>query len=159
MADILRDSDLPEAVLAAVGPGQLATMLAGVNAKAVRHAPCLGSTDPVPTDAQLAEAKLILLGAVSRWARVGEGAVQSQTAGPFSVATDTRERGGYNLWPSEVEQLRALCVSDAERGGAFTFDVSPALGGTHAPWCNVNFGANYCSCGADIAGYPIYEQP
>lgn len=28
----------------------------------------------------------------------------------------------------------------------------------HMPWCNLAFGANWCSCGADIAGYPIYEN-
>lgn len=32
------------------------------------------------------------------------------------------------------------------------FDCSP-----HLPWCNLNFGATYCSCGVDIAGVPIYE--
>lgn len=28
----------------------------------------------------------------------------------------------------------------------------------HLPWCSLNFGATYCSCGADIAGWPIYED-
>jgi hypothetical protein len=27
------------------------------------------------------------------------------------------------------------------------------------PWCSVNFGALYCSCGADLTNYeyPLYE--
>lgn len=27
----------------------------------------------------------------------------------------------------------------------------------HRPWCNLMWNASYCSCGADIAGTPIYE--
>ncbi len=40
--------------------------------------------------------------------------------------------------------------------GAFAIDMVGSAT-THAPWCNLAFGALYCSCGADIAGYPIYE--
>lgn len=35
-----------------------------------------------------------------------------------------------------------------------------ATGGSHVehrPWCNLMFLASYCSCGADIAGEPIFE--
>lgn len=42
--------------------------------------------------------------------------------------------------------------------GAFSFRPSGAWSSIHAPWCALAFGALYCSCGADIAGYPIYEQ-
>lgn len=42
--------------------------------------------------------------------------------------------------------------------GAYAFDTAP-LGSIHAAWCSLNFGALYCSCGADIAGFPIYEEP
>lgn len=41
--------------------------------------------------------------------------------------------------------------------GAFSIDTAPALTDAHAPWCNLAFGATYCSCGADIAGVAIYE--
>lgn len=41
--------------------------------------------------------------------------------------------------------------------GAFAVDMVGAVS-IHQPWCNLNFGATYCSCGADIAGYPIYED-
>lgn len=41
--------------------------------------------------------------------------------------------------------------------GAFSIDMAPAGGSVHQPWCATSLGANYCSCGADIAGYPIYE--
>lgn len=40
--------------------------------------------------------------------------------------------------------------------GAFSF--RPYGSGTpHLPWCNLTFGALYCSCGTDIAEHPIYE--
>lgn len=41
--------------------------------------------------------------------------------------------------------------------GAFSIDTLGAST-VHQPWCSLNFGATYCSCGADIAGYPIYED-
>jgi hypothetical protein len=40
--------------------------------------------------------------------------------------------------------------------GAFSIDTAPA-GTVHLPWCSSQFGALYCSCGADIAGTPIFE--
>lgn len=40
--------------------------------------------------------------------------------------------------------------------GAFAIDMVNA-GSRHLPWCSLAFGANYCSCGTDIAGRPIFE--
>lgn len=40
--------------------------------------------------------------------------------------------------------------------GAFAIDMV-GTSSAHLPWCSLNFGANYCSCGVDIAGYPIFE--
>jgi hypothetical protein len=42
--------------------------------------------------------------------------------------------------------------------GAFSIDMFNA-DSVHLPWCSLNFGALYCSCGVDIAGYPIFEEP
>jgi hypothetical protein len=43
-----------------------------------------------------------------------------------------------------------------EASGAFSIDqVSRAS--VHLAWCSLMMGANYCSCGVDIAGVPIYE--
>lgn len=44
-----------------------------------------------------------------------------------------------------------------ETSGAFAVDMVGGPGTVHLPWCNLAFGANYCSCGADIAGRPIFE--
>ena len=150
---ILAKTDLP---LAVQSNELVDAMVAGANAKAARVAPCLSSNDPAPAEDQVAEAKLILIGAVKRWVEAGSGALQSQTAGPFGVTVDTRQRGGFNLWPSEIEQLQAIC-KDINAGKAYAIDTAPSLGGLHMPWCALNFGATYCSCGVDIAGEPIYE--
>lgn len=99
----------------------VATMVAGANARAERVAPCL--LEP-GKDAERAEAKLILIGAVQRWTEAGAGAVQSTTAGPFGMTVDTRQRTGFNLWPSEIEVLQQLCAG--ETGGAFTVDTMPS---------------------------------
>ncbi|HET8627739.1 MAG TPA: hypothetical protein VFL91_09985, partial [Thermomicrobiales bacterium] len=77
MAEIIKVSDLPADLQSA---DLIADMVAGANAKASRVAPCLDSTDPAPTAGMLAEAKLILLGAVKRWTEAGSGAFQQQTA-------------------------------------------------------------------------------
>lgn len=155
MAEIITDTDLPAAVVSAVDAAELALMIAGANARASRVAPCLASTDPAPTDDQVAEAKLILVGAIKRWTQAGAGAFQSQTAGPFAVAVDTRQRGGYNLWPSEITQLQELC-GKRERA-AFQIDTAPSRAAVHAEACALVFGALYCDCGADIAGVPLYD--
>jgi hypothetical protein len=109
-----------------------------------------------PTAGIVAEAKLILIGAVKRWAEASSGALSSQQAGPFAQVLDTRQRTGFNLWPSEIEALQDICAT-ATTSGAFSLDTAPSLSGVHAPWCALAFGANYCSCAGDIAGFPLYE--
>lgn len=49
-----------------------------------------------------------------------------------------------------------LLLGLTDPSGAFAIDMVPA-GSVHLPWCSLNFGANYCSCGVDIAGTPIFE--
>ena len=43
-----------------------------------------------------------------------------------------------------------------DSGKAFSIDTAPNST-AHLPWCSLEMGAAYCSCGVDIAGYPIYE--
>ena len=121
-------TDLPQSVRDAFEADELAGIVAGLNAKAKRVAPCLTGTDPAPSEGQLAEAKLILLGTLKRWAEAGAGALtqRTQTAGPFnqSESYDTRQRTGYNLWPSEISELQAVCRSGSENDGAFTVDMT-----------------------------------
>jgi len=112
---ILDTADLPATVQS---HELVATMVAGANARAARVAPCL--LEPDKDDAR-AEAKLILAGAVQRWAEAGAGGIQQVTAGPFGQTLDTRQRTGFNLWPSEIEVLQDLCTRDS--GGAFGIDT------------------------------------
>lgn len=44
----------------------------------------------------------------------------------------------------------------AKDSGAFAIDMVPGVGSIHDLACSLRFGAGYCSCGADIAGKPIY---
>ena len=154
MAAIITSADLPEKVTEQVEPTQLDIMLHGANAKASRVAPCLASTDPAPSDDHLAEARLILVGAVTRWSEAGAGALQQQTAGPFTVTTDTRQRGGYNLWPSEIEGLQAICRA-GNPNRAFEVDSTPPRTSGHPLWCALYEGLP-CSCGVDLAGVPLF---
>ncbi|MGW5316725.1 hypothetical protein [Nocardia thailandica] len=154
MAEIITSTDLPASVVSSVDAAELALMIAGANARASRVAPCLASASPPPSADQLAEAKLILVGALKRWAEAGSGAKASQTAGPFAMTVDTRQRGGYNLWPSEITQLQEIC-GKRERS-AFQLDTAPTGLSMHAEACALVFGAAYCDCGADIAGVPLW---
>ena len=59
---------------------------------------------------------------------------------------------------SILDEWWALLGLAATRTGAFSF--RPYGGsGVHQPWCNLAFGAAYCSCGADLTNYayPLYE--
>lgn len=50
-----------------------------------------------------------------------------------------------------------LLLGLVESSGAFSIDMV-GFANPHLPWCSSMFGAAYCSCGADIAGTPIYER-
>lgn len=160
MVDLINLTDLPESMQS---EDFIAAMVSGANAQAARVAPCLAATtDSGPSPAQVDEAKLVLLGAVSRWVQAGSGALvsRSETKGPFSeseqyasgtVAAST----GYRLWPTEIAQLQDICKNGDDSTGVFSVNTAPGIG-THLPWCSINFGASYCDCGMDIAGQPIY---
>ncbi len=152
MTEILSSDDLPTDIAT---NAMVDMWVEGANARASRVAPCLASTDPAPTADQLAEAKLVLVGAVIRWSQAGAGAYQSQSAGPFAVTVDTRQRGGFNLWPTEIAQLQDICKS-GQQETAFAVDTVAAAA-WHSPICSVYFGGS-CSCGASIAGAPLYED-
>ena len=126
-------------------------MIADALAMAAVVAPCILEEDFAYT----AAAKAIIRGAILRWNDAGSGALTQQGAGPFQVTMDTRQKRSGMFWPSEINQLQDLCAESGQ-AGAFTIDML-GVSSIHADTCSLRFGANYCSCGADIAGFPIYE--
>ena len=149
-ADLAPFAEIPEAKALA--------MIEDALALAARVAPCI-TEDSFTYEAA---AKAVLRRAILRWNDAGSGALTQETLGnDYSYSTDTRDQRGSRsglFWPSEIQQLQDLCKG--EDSGAFQIDtVSTAV--VHAEICAINFGANYCSCGADLTQYlyPLYELP
>ena len=80
---------------------------------------------------------------------------EGQTARLGDVLLRARQNVTPELLPPSIGNYRKGGVV-ASGGQAFAVDVM-TLTAVHQPWCNVNLGANYCSCGADLAGYPLWE--
>jgi hypothetical protein len=55
-----------------------------------------------------------------------------------------------------IDEWWALLGLTPPDGGAFSVDML-GTGSLHLPWCDLYFGGASCSCGVDIAGYPIFE--
>lgn len=116
-------------------------MIADALGMAKLVAPCITDEDFAHPDA----AKAVLRGAILRWHEAGSGAYQQQQAGQFSVTMDTRQARRVMFWPSEIEQLQAMCYSNS---GAYSIDTVDCPTVQHADICTLNFGGLYCSCGA-----------
>lgn len=156
MTEFLTPTDLSP--FASIADEKAEQMIADATALAVLAAPCLADTDednPL-TAAQVAAAKAVLRAAVLRWNDAGAGARTQETVGPFSQSLDTSQPRRGMFWPSEITQLQDVCAG-ADSTGAYSVDTAPSLCGVHAEICGINFGATYCSCGVDIAGFPLYE--
>lgn len=132
-------------------------MIADAVALAVLNAPCLADEDSL-TPLQIAATKAVLRSAVLRWNESGTGALQAQTAGPFSQTLDNRLPRRGMFWPSEIEQLQAICKG-TEPGGAFSIDTTGGRSVVHADTCDLYFGGAYCSCGAVLTmNLPLYGR-
>jgi hypothetical protein len=130
--------------------GKALAMCDDALARASRIAPCIVTEEFEYPEA----AKAILRGAILRWHEAGTGVVQQQGAGPFQQTVDTRQPRKSMFWPSEIQELQALCAESGD-GGAFAVDTV-ATTDYHAEYCALKFGANYCDCGAVLAGYPLW---
>src|SRR5699024_11871556 len=87
----------------------------------------------------------------------------------FFFSSGRRHTRSKRDWSSDVcssdlalglldEERDALRPPDAPRGGqAFSIGVLSASAVDHLPWCSLWFTGKWCSCGTDIAGFPIYE--
>lgn len=155
---ILTPEDL--APFAQIDEAKALEMIADSEALASLAAPCINDPDFREDEALLAAVKAVLRGAILRWNDAGSGAISQIGSGPFQMSTDTRATRRAMFWPSEIEQLRNLCdvFNNVHSEGAFSVDTAIVASSVHQPWCALHFNANYCSCGADIAGEPIYEE-
>ena len=124
-------------------------MIDDAMALAARVAPCILTEE----FEYAAAARAVLRGAILRWNDSGSGAVSQQSAGPFSQTLDTRQTRKSMFWPSEIQELQRLC-QDAT-SGAWSIDTV-GYGTWHSDACSLVFGATYCSCGASIAGFPLF---
>lgn len=137
-----------------INEAKAVAMIEDAVALAARVAPCILD----PSFAHEAAAKAILRGAILRWNDSGSGAVVSQGVGPFSQTIDNRQDRRSMFWPSEITDLQELC-GKPESAKAFTIDTAPGMGAVHADVCSLNFGASYCSCGANLTrGFPLWED-
>ena len=136
------------APFADIDPAKASALIDDAVATAVMIAPCIIADD----FSHEAAAKAILRGAILRRNEAGSGALTQRQAGPFGETIDTRQ--GWRGWftSAEADQLRKLCSSGS--AGAFSIDTV-GCGSIHAETCSVRWGAS-CSCGADIAGIPIF---
>jgi len=125
-------------------------MIDDAMAMATLDAPCILAAD----FGYVAAAKAIIRGAILRWNDSGSGAFSQKTTGPFGQTLDTRVRRDGMFTDGEIDKLKRLCTGEVS--GVFSIDtVSASV--VHAEACALNFGAMYCSCGADIAGFPLWE--
>lgn len=107
-----------------------------------------------PDDLDQARLDYVIREAVVAHVRNPENATQvSESLGDASLSRTYRSSKGRVVILDEWWAL----LAPTPVSGAFVVDL---LGTStiHLPWCNINFGADYCSCGADIAGTPIYEN-
>lgn len=142
------------APFATIADDKAQAMIADAVGQAVLVAPCL--TDPELSAAQEASAKAVLRAAILRWNDAGSGAVVTQQAAVFSQTIDnTRQRVGV-FWPSEITALQQVCKARNPR--PFSVDLDASLAPVHLPWCDAMMARGSCSCGASIAGHPIYED-
>lgn len=76
----------------------------------------------------------------------------SQTTGPFQQSLrPVNPSGDFYLTKSERKAL------GEGRQKAFGGKIAESCVSEHLPWCSIAWGGP-CSCGTDIAGYPIFED-
>lgn len=151
--EFLTEDDLTS--FAVIDSDKAEQMIADATALAMLAAPCLATEPTTLTANQQAGVKAVLRAAILRWNDAGNGALTNETVGGISTSYDNRQPRKGMFWPSEIQQLQSICA-DTSAGGAFNIDTVSATT-VHSDICALNFGALYCSCAADIAGFPLYE--
>lgn len=146
--DLAPFAEIPEAKALA--------MIADALAMARLAAPCISEAGFAYADAALA----IIRGAILRWNDAGTGVktTASETVGPFGYSESYLQPQRRALfWPSEIDQLKKLCAN-SNAGKAFSYDTAGTTTVAHAEICSLYFGSSDCSCGAVLAGAPLWEN-
>lgn len=113
--------------------------------------------DVLPSTALASEStrRRIVCAVVRRSMSAGDAGVESSqfTSGPFSMSNkSTNPHGDFYLTKQEKKAL------GFGRQSAFGVKIADTASLRHQPWCNLAFGALYCSCGADLTlSEPLWE--
>src|SRR5690606_26287011 len=111
------------------------------------------SIDPLPTVDQ-ARLDYVIREAVTAQVRRPDDSTQV-TVSVDDASTSRIYRSGRGR-VDILDEWWTLLGLTGDGGAAFNIDTA-SCASNHLPWCSLAFGATYCSCGADIAGFPIYE--
>lgn len=111
------------------------------------------SIDPTPTVDQ-ARLDYVIREAVVAQVRRPDDATQVTVS--IDDGSTSRTYSSSRGRVSMTDEWWALLGLASASGGAFDIDTVGSST-VHLDWCSYTMGALYCSCGADIAGYPIYE--
>lgn len=103
--------------------------------------------------------KDVVIAMVTRVFRNPEGirTIQDSTGGVFSGSTTFAGSNPGALYLEEWERAQLRPPGKAGRGQAFSISVGGNPASAHLPWCTLHMGGTVCSCGAILAGHPIYE--
>ena len=108
---------------------------------------------PTPTVDQLRQDYVVREAVVAQVRRPDDATQVTVSVDDGNVSRTYRSSAGRITILDEWWSLLGLASGG---GQAFGIDlVSTTV--THADICALNLGALYCSCGADIAGFPLYE--
>jgi hypothetical protein len=111
------------------------------------------ATSPAPTVDQ-AKLDYVVREAVVAQVRRPDSATQVTTAVDDGSVSKTYRTGSGRV--AILDEWWSLLGLTDGGGNAYAIDTV-GTSTTHQDWCSLAFGALYCSCGADIAGSPIYE--
>lgn len=111
------------------------------------------SIDPTPTVEQ-AKIDYVIRQAVVAHVQRPDNATQVTISVDDASTSKTYRTGAGRV--AILDEWWSLLGLNDSGGGAYSIDTA-AAGTSHLPWCSLMLGALYCSCGADIAGAPIYE--
>lgn len=87
---------------------------------------------------------------------------QAPTPGVESESVQIDDGGVTTRYRSATRRVEILpawweLLGVKSGGAAFSIDMTAGCVAAHQPWCDVNMGGLDCSCGASLAGFPLWE--